>query len=131
MKTALDLAIKLHKKGTLDGGFAVGQRVYDCYIGNEEWSAFVQEMKNLYPFAYVAFAKGDGDELGLKKTYTPPKMACYGSLAVSNRMETALKRHFTRLRAFAPLQYVDTAAVATAQIHRKIPVLRCLQFSRA
>ena len=46
-------------------------------------------------------------------------------------METALKRYFSQLRAFAPLQYVDTAAVATAQIHRKIPILRCSQFSRA
>ena len=46
-------------------------------------------------------------------------------LAVSNQIEPALKLYFPRLRAFAPLLYVDTAAVATAQIHRKIPILRC------
>ena len=46
-------------------------------------------------------------------------------VAVSNQLEAALKCYFSRIRAFAPLQYVDTAAVATAQIHHKIPILRC------
>ena len=46
-------------------------------------------------------------------------------IAASNQIEPALKCYFPRLRAFAPLLYVDTAAVAAAQIHRKIPILRC------
>ncbi len=46
------------------------------------------------------------------------------AVAVLDQIKPALKCYFPRLRAFAPLQYVDTAAVTTAQIHRKIPILR-------
>ncbi len=46
------------------------------------------------------------------------------AVAVLDQIKPALKCYFSRLRAFAPLQYVDTAAVTTAQIHRKIPILR-------
>ena len=44
-------------------------------------------------------------------------------LAESNQIEPALKCYFSRIRAVTPLQYVDTAAVVTAQIHHKIPIL--------
>ena len=59
---------------------------------------------------------------------TSPKRVAFllGDLAVAvlDQIKPALKCYFSRLRAFAPLQYVDTAAVTTAQIHRKIPILR-------
>lgn len=89
MKTALDLAIKWKEKGTLDGGFVLGDRLYERYMDNEAWQAFLQEMQERYPAAYAAFASGDGNELGLKASKAPPKMACYGS---SSRMLYLLAR---------------------------------------
>ncbi len=83
---ALDLAIKAAEKGCTDGGYLVGDRLYDTYMTSAEWDAFKSAMS---PEALAAYAAGGGDELS-QKGGKPPKMASYGS---SSRMIYLLSRH--------------------------------------
>lgn len=88
----LDLSIKKAEKGDadIDKFYKTGNRRYENYIDNEEWKAFVDEMRISYPSAYKNYGEGAGDELGIKKTGCfPPKMASYGS---SSRMIYMLSR---------------------------------------
>lgn len=88
----LDLSIKFNETGTSNEGksYILSGRQYENYIDNENWSAFVEEMKTKYPLAYTEYGEGAGDELGIKKVGKyPPKMASYGS---SSRMIYLLSR---------------------------------------
>lgn len=83
MQKTLDLSIKLHETGTLDGGYAIADWVsYPAYMKNDEWSDFYETMKAKYPIAFAEYGEGSGGELLPKNKY-PPKMASYGS---SSRM---------------------------------------------
>lgn len=81
---ALDLAIKAEEKGNTDGGYLVGDRLYDTYMTNQEWAAFKDAMHSQALAEYQA----GGDEL-FEKGGKPPKMASYGS---SSRMLYMLSR---------------------------------------
>lgn len=84
MQEILDLAIKQHEMPSAKNKyFELNGRKYSNYIDNSSWQNFVENMKINYPSAYAAFSVGSGDELGIKKANTPPKMACFGS---SSRM---------------------------------------------
>lgn len=88
----IDLSIKFNETGTLNEGksYVLSDRQYENYIDNENWFAFVEEMKTKYPLAYAEYGEGSGDELGIKKVGKhPPKMASYGS---SSRMIYLLSR---------------------------------------
>lgn len=83
MQNTLDLAIKQHECGTVDGHYAAnnGKR-YPAYMDNDSWKVFRQEMERHYSTAFSEFGAGAGGEL--KDTGPlPPKMASYGS---SSRM---------------------------------------------
>ena len=89
----LDLAIKCHEGGERGTGYTVqdaptDKALFDAYLTNEAWHAFIKEMKVQYPKAYTAFCKGGGGELE-EKNGRPPKMASYGS---SSRMIYLLSR---------------------------------------
>ena len=82
----LDLAIKAAEKGSTDGGYLVGERLYDTYMTRDEWIAF----QNAMPAQALAeFGAGSGDELS-EKSGKPPKMASYGS---SSRLIYMLSHH--------------------------------------
>jgi len=88
----IDLSIKFNETGASNEGksYILSDRQYENYIDNENWSAFVEEMKTKYPLAYTEYGEGSGDELGIKKVGKyPPKMASYGS---SSRMIYLLSR---------------------------------------
>ncbi|MBR2024382.1 MAG: hypothetical protein IKA02_01090, partial [Clostridia bacterium] len=69
----LDLAIKQSEVGTNNGGYLVNEKAFDCYMTNEEWQNFKD---NMTADAISEFSKGDGGELVEKNGY-PPKMASY------------------------------------------------------
>ena len=75
----LDLAIRQSEIGTNNGGYLVNEKTFDCYMTNEEWEKF---KNNMTANAISEFSKGDGGEL-VEKNGNPPKMASYGS---SSRM---------------------------------------------
>ena len=87
----LDLSIKKAETGASgsDKAYETPYRRYENYIDNEAWDAFIGEMRINYPSIYEELANGSGDELGIKKTGRPPKMASYGS---SSRMIYLLSR---------------------------------------
>lgn len=88
----LDLSIKFNETGVSSEGksYILSDRQYENYVDNENWFAFVEEMKTKYPLAYAEYGEGSGDELGIKKADKyPPKMASYGS---SSRMLYLLSR---------------------------------------
>lgn len=87
----LDLSIKKAETGVTgaDKAYKTPYRRYENYMDNEAWDAFVDEMRVKYPSIYEGYADGSGDELGIKKTGHPPKMASYGS---SSRMIYILSR---------------------------------------
>lgn len=81
---SLDLAIKQQETpNSQNKHFELNGKKYSTYIDNRSWREFVENMRLNYPSAYSAFSSGLGDELGVHKTNTPPKMACFGS---SSRM---------------------------------------------
>lgn len=83
MQKTLDLSIKKHEIGTNDGGYAVPNgKIYASYMSNDEWDAFVKDMKHHHGKAFEEYGAGAGGELKPKGKY-PPKMASYGS---SSRM---------------------------------------------
>ena len=89
----LDLSIKRAETNGAreDQAYEINGRRYKNYVDNDTWKAFVNEMKTMYYPIYENFAKGAGDELGIKKVGPyPPKMASYGS---SSRMLYLLARN--------------------------------------
>lgn len=84
MQNTLDLSIKKHEIGTIDGAFIIGENMksYQSYMNNSAWNDFVDTMKKDFHFAYDEYNKGSGGEL-TPKGHFPPKMASYGS---SSRM---------------------------------------------
>lgn len=79
--TILDLSIKeAETQGTKND---LSQEKYCNYMDEDSWKLFVENMRNRFPSVFAAFSAGSGDELGIKKSIYPPKMACYGS---SSRM---------------------------------------------
>lgn len=85
LSRVLDLAIKQKTERADADGYAVGDRVYDTYLTNTEWQAFLDEMPRSVRDEYGA---GGGDEL-TEKNGRPPKMASYAS---SSRMIYLLSR---------------------------------------
>jgi hypothetical protein len=81
----LDLAIKMAEGHTAADGYAAGGRIYNTYMTNSEWDAFLASM---LPGALAEYGCGSGGELA-EKNGRPPKMACYGS---SGRMIYLLSR---------------------------------------
>lgn len=75
----LDLAIKKSEAKAKGGGYLVNGKMFDCYMTNEEWESF---KNNMSADAMSEFSRGDGGELTEKNGY-PPKMSSYGS---SSRM---------------------------------------------
>lgn len=80
----LDAAIKKSENGTEEELYeTIEGKVYENYMSNEKWEAFLKEMKKEHLIAYV---QGDGNEISEKQGrygIYPPKMASYGS---SSRM---------------------------------------------
>lgn len=78
MQKSLDLSIKKHDIGTMDGAYGS----YQSYMNEEMWGDFICDMKDNHPSAFVEYGAGSGGELTPKGKF-PPKMASYGS---SSRM---------------------------------------------
>ena len=81
MQKTLDLSIKKHEIGTLDGGFRT-KITRQAYMDNLVWDAFKDDMEKNHPNAFAEYGAGAGGELTEKNGF-PPKMASYGS---SSRM---------------------------------------------
>ncbi len=84
LNQVLDYAImqdETAKNSELKSGYKIGNRVYDNYLENNCFDAFVTKMKEKYPTAYEMFCAGGGKEL--EENQYPPKMASFGS---SSRM---------------------------------------------
>lgn len=83
MQKTLDLSMKKHETGTIDGGFSVkGGKPYSSYMQNSEWDCFIRDMEENHGEAFVEYGAGSGGECKSNGAY-PPKMASYGS---SSRM---------------------------------------------
>ena len=84
----LDYAIKKHTTGKEknDGFFYKNKVEYPNYEDNASFELFKEQMPRNF---FEQFKNGAGDELGLKESARPPKMACYGS---SSRMLYLLSR---------------------------------------
>ncbi len=83
MQRTLDLSIKKHEIGTLEGAYSVdGGKIYPYYIDNDSWEIFKADMENNHKSAFEEYEAGSGGEMKSKGSY-PPKMACFGS---SSRM---------------------------------------------
>ena len=83
MQKTLDLSIKKHETGMIEGGFTVKDgKAYASYMSNSEWNAFIGNMEENYPQAFGEYGAGSGGECKSNGVY-PPKMASYGS---SSRM---------------------------------------------
>ena len=93
MQKTLDLSIKKHETGTIDGAFRT-KRSYPAYMNNQEWLAFVTEMEKKHPSAFEEYGAGSGGELKVKGDF-PPKMASYGS---SSRMIYELSKDICDFR---------------------------------
>lgn len=80
------MAMETAKDPNLKAGYLIDERLYDNYLSNPCWKAFVDDMKIHHPTAYAMFGQGSGNELEKRQvggnTY-PPKMASFGS---SSRM---------------------------------------------
>lgn len=80
----LDYAImqdETAKNPELKSGYKIGNKIYDNYLENDCFIAFVEAMKKKYNTAYKMYCAGGGKELEENKY--PPKMASFGS---SSRM---------------------------------------------
>ena len=80
---AFDLAKKLLDGGDIHQGYRMNDgRLYPAYYTNEEWEAFLADMKTNYPAAFKGYDEGKGGELeehNFKGKKIPPKMASYSS----------------------------------------------------
>ena len=84
LNQVLDYAIMQNetaKNPELKSGYKIGNRVYDNYLENNCFDAFVTNMEKEHKTAYKKYDEGSGGEL--KETKYPPKMASFGS---SSRM---------------------------------------------
>lgn len=81
MQTTLDLSIKKHETGTLEGGYTT-KKEYPSYMNNQMWDSFKKDMEQNHKAAYTEYGAGSGGEMNPKGKF-PPKMASYGS---SSRM---------------------------------------------
>ena len=91
MQKTLDLSIKYAETGTLDGAYAFNEKAsYPSYMTQNDWDAFVEEMKVSYNQAYKELIAGSGGELK-PQGHRPPKMASYGS---SSRLIYRLSKSF-------------------------------------
>ncbi len=80
---AFDYAKKQLDGGDLLQGYRMNDgRLYATYYTNEEWDAFLADMKANYPAAFKGYNDGNGGELKERKfkgKNIPPKMASYSS----------------------------------------------------
>ncbi len=91
IERSVDLAIKREQTGQdkQDKYYEKNKRKYYNYEDNKSWELFKAQMPESF---FEQFKNGAGDELGLKESSTPPKMACFGS---SSRMLYLLSRENT------------------------------------
>ena len=103
---AFDLAKKLLDGGDIHQGYRMNDgRLYPAYYTNEEWEAFLADMKTNYPAAFKGYDEGKGGELeehNFKGKKIPPKMASYSS---SSRSSTNYPGTFLVLSSSANSPY--------------------------
>lgn len=90
LNQVLDYAImqdETTKNLELKSGYKIGNRIYDNYLENDCFNAFVETMKKKYHTAYEMYYAGSGKEL--EENRYPPKMASFGS---SSRMIFSLMK---------------------------------------